>query len=108
MPNVPSRPSQPSTADAADALRLGEGWTQPKADDASDAHQTQELVRWQDLLGQVGRELAEPLTAALERVSTLTTTGRIDRHGLRALREEIERKACWPSAPARCRRMAWC
>jgi hypothetical protein len=91
MPNVPSRPSQPSTADAADALRLGEGWTQPKADDASDAHQTQELVRWQDLLGQVGRELAEPLTVALERVSTLTTTGRIDRHGLRALRDEIER-----------------
>ena len=43
-----------------------------------------ELVRWQELLGQVGRELAEPLTAALERVTTLTTTGRIDRAGLRA------------------------
>lgn len=50
-----------------------------------------ELVRWHELLGQVGRELAEPLTAALERVTTLTTTGRIDRHGLRALRDEIDR-----------------
>lgn len=64
------------------------------ADTTPDAHelaQAQELVRWQDLMGQVGRELAEPLTAALERVITLTTTGRIDRQGLRALREEIER-----------------
>lgn len=50
-----------------------------------------ELARWQELLGQVGRELAEPLTAALERVTTLTTTGRIDRAGLRALRDEVDR-----------------
>jgi CheY-like chemotaxis protein len=42
-------------------------------------------------MGQVGRELAEPLTMALERVITLTTTGRIDRQGLRQLREELER-----------------
>lgn len=51
----------------------------------------EELARWHELLGQVGRELAEPLTAALERVTTLTTTGRIDRAGLRALRDEIDR-----------------
>lgn len=50
-----------------------------------------ELARWHERLGQVGRELAEPLTAALERVTTLTTTGRIDRAGLRALRDEIDR-----------------
>jgi CheY-like chemotaxis protein len=49
------------------------------------------LGRWQELLGQVGRELAEPLTAALERVTTLTTTGRIDRAGLRALRDEVDK-----------------
>lgn len=42
-----------------------------------------------DALAQVGRELAEPLTAALERVTTLTTTGRWDPHSLRALRESI-------------------
>lgn len=50
-----------------------------------------ELARWHELIGQIGRELAEPLTTALERVTTLTTTGRIDRAGLRALRDEIDR-----------------
>ncbi|MGE5452587.1 MAG: hypothetical protein ACM3VZ_12200 [Acidobacteriota bacterium] len=50
-----------------------------------------ELTRWHDLVSQIGRELAEPLTAALERVTTLTTTGRIDRAGLRALRDEVDR-----------------
>lgn len=50
-----------------------------------------ELARWQALLAQAGRELAEPLTAALERVATLTTTGRIDRAGLRTLRDEVDR-----------------
>ena len=46
--------------------------------------------RWPDLLSQVGAEIAAPLTAALERVHTLTSTGKIDRRGLRALRDEIE------------------
>jgi len=31
------------------------------------------------------------LTSALERVTALATTGKIDRNGLRALREEIDR-----------------
>jgi CheY-like chemotaxis protein len=51
----------------------------------------QELARWQELLAQAGRELAEPLTTALERVATLTTTGRIDRAGLRTLLGEVDR-----------------
>lgn len=46
---------------------------------------------WRALAAQVGHEVAEPLSAALERVIQLTTTGRIDRDGLRALRIEIER-----------------
>lgn len=50
-----------------------------------------DLARWHELVSQIGRELAEPLTAALERVTTLTTTGRIDRAGLRALRDEVDR-----------------
>ena len=50
-----------------------------------------ELARWQELLAQAGRELAEPLTTALERVATLTTTGRIDRAGLRTLLDEVDR-----------------
>lgn len=47
-------------------------------------------AHWHELLAQVGRELAEPLTAALERVTTLTTTGRLDRAGLLALRHEVD------------------
>jgi hypothetical protein len=45
---------------------------------------------WRDLTAQVGREVAEPLSAALERVIQLATTGKIDRDSLRALRTEIE------------------
>jgi len=46
--------------------------------------------RWHDLISAVGSEIAMPLTAALERINALTTTGKIDRAGLRALREEVE------------------
>ena len=46
--------------------------------------------RWRELVSTVGCEIAAPLTAALERIHTLTTTGRIDKSSLRALRDEIE------------------
>ncbi|MEO7116732.1 MAG: hypothetical protein ABIZ18_12830, partial [Caldimonas sp.] len=46
--------------------------------------------RWPELVSQVGVEVAEPLTAALERIHVLSTTGKIDRAGLRALRDEVE------------------
>ncbi|MBT9599186.1 MAG: hypothetical protein IV094_24660 [Vitreoscilla sp.] len=42
------------------------------------------------LLAQVGSEIGASLSTALERVTTLATTGKIDRPGLRALRDEIE------------------
>jgi len=42
------------------------------------------------LVSQMGAEIAAPLTAALERINALTSTGRIDRQSLRALREEVE------------------
>jgi hypothetical protein len=45
--------------------------------------------RWSDLLAQVGREIAGPLTAAQERVIRLGETGRIDRQSLRALAAEL-------------------
>jgi hypothetical protein len=45
---------------------------------------------WRELLGQLGREVVVPMTAAMERVNAFATTGRIDRAGLRALRDEIE------------------
>lgn len=43
-----------------------------------------------DLVALLGGEVAEVLTAALERVTELAQTGRIDRAGLRSLREEID------------------
>ncbi len=46
--------------------------------------------RWAELVAQIGVEIAGPLTAALERINALTSTGNIDRKGLRALREEVE------------------
>ena len=49
-----------------------------------------ESERWHDLVSQVGSEIAAPLTAALERIHALTATGKIDRAGLRALRDEVE------------------
>jgi hypothetical protein len=56
----------------------------PEADAATDAE------RWHELVSQVGAEIAAPLTAALERIHVLTATGKIDRAGLRALRDEVE------------------
>jgi hypothetical protein len=46
---------------------------------------------WREIIGQIGTEVGLPLSAALERVTVLATTGKIDRAGLRLLREEIER-----------------
>jgi hypothetical protein len=46
--------------------------------------------RWHELVSEIGAEIAGPLTAALERVHALTTTGCIDRASLKALREELE------------------
>ena len=45
----------------------------------------------QALVAQLGSEVAATLSSALERVTTLAATGKIDRAGLRALREEIDR-----------------
>lgn len=57
----------------------------PPADDKSPTSE-----RWAELVAQIGVEIAGPLTAALERINSLTSTGNIDRKGLRALREEVE------------------
>src|SRR5947199_284255 len=45
---------------------------------------------WHGLVAEMGAEIAAPLTAALERINSLTSTGRIDKQSLRALREEVE------------------
>ncbi len=68
--------------------------------DLSDAAHTAAAVRsalptWRcdagALAGRLGLEVAAPLSAALERVLALSASGTIDRHGLSALRDEIER-----------------
>ena len=48
-----------------------------------------EADHWPELVSAIGSEVAGPLTAALERIHTLITTGRIDRAGLRALCDEV-------------------
>ena len=50
---------------------------------------TADLERWRGLVGEIGAEIAGTLTSALERIVALTTSGRIDRRDLRALREEV-------------------
>lgn len=60
------------------------------------AHATEEAApvehdHWRDVVGEMSAEIAGPLTAALDRVQTLATTGRIDRSSLRALGDEIQR-----------------
>lgn len=50
-----------------------------------------EYDHWREVVGEMSAEIAGPLTAALERVQTLASTGRIDRSSLRSLGEEIQR-----------------
>jgi hypothetical protein len=71
LSDLPEVPGKGSTAPAFTAERNGD-------------HGFRELV------GQLGREVAAPMTSALERINAFATTGRIDRSGLRALRDEIE------------------
>ncbi|MDQ6680007.1 MAG: hypothetical protein M3Y67_03460 [Pseudomonadota bacterium] len=52
--------------------------------------QSNENERWHELVSEIGAEIAGPLTAALERIHALIATGRIDRAGLRSLRDEVE------------------
>ncbi len=54
-------------------------------------HREQDEVHWREIISQIGSEVGLPLSSALERVTVLATTGKIDRAGLRMLREEIER-----------------
>ncbi len=82
------------TLPAASESAVGQGHATP-SDGAVDAATWQrthgDLLRFQELVAQVGRELAEPLTTALERVNALMSTGRIDRNGLKALLGEMDR-----------------
>jgi hypothetical protein len=64
----------------------------PAATDAAEARSAEtDVTHWREIISQIGSEVGLPLSSALERVTALATTGKIDRAGLRALREEIER-----------------
>lgn len=54
------------------------------------ARETAEERGLRELLGQVGSEVVIPMASALERINAFAATGRIDRSGLRALRDEVE------------------
>ncbi|MFG6415838.1 hypothetical protein ACG02S_18245 [Roseateles sp. DC23W] len=47
-------------------------------------------VQWADIVQQLGAEIAGPLSAALEQIQNLATTGQIDRRGLRLLRRSVD------------------
>jgi len=55
-----------------------------------EASRAGETEPWRRLVGELGAEIAGPLTAALEKINALVTSGHIDGAGLRSLREEIE------------------
>jgi hypothetical protein len=62
----------------------------PSRSDGGTVAASFEPVDGHALLGQLGSEVAAALSAALERVNALATTGKIGRRGLRELREYIE------------------
>lgn len=47
-------------------------------------------LRWHRLVSEIGAATATQLSSALERIHALVATGKIDRAGLRALRDEID------------------
>ena len=65
---------------------------EPAPQDAASAHAGADALaaHWQQLMTQLGAQISGPLSAALERVHLLISTGRIDRKGLSALRQDIE------------------
>jgi hypothetical protein len=46
---------------------------------------------WRELVAQIGRETAAPLSAAVELINAFASTGKIDRAGLRTIREAMDR-----------------
>jgi hypothetical protein len=59
-----------------------------------------------DLVAQLGSEVAAMLSNALERVTTLATTGKIDRASLRALRDEVDHARRTAIMGQQCSRLA--
>jgi hypothetical protein len=73
-----------------DSLNLRRSSIRPEATAPQWLAQPGAQLDTQALLAQLGSEVANSLSSALERVNALTVSGRIDRTGLRLLREEID------------------
>jgi uncharacterized protein with HEPN domain len=74
--------------DMSDLERTNGG--QGRSHPAPPADASESTQRWHQLVLEIGAATAAPLTAALERIHALITSGKIDRAGLRALRDEVE------------------
>jgi uncharacterized protein with HEPN domain len=76
--------------DMSDLNRNGSG-ARPRSHPAPSNDDSAASERWHVLVSEIGAATAAPLTTALERIHALISSGRIDKAGLRALREEVER-----------------
>jgi hypothetical protein len=74
-----------------DLLRFAEAFAEPAAPQAAAVGTTRPDAADGALVGRVGSEVAQPLTRALDRLHAFASTGRIDRSGLRALHDDIDR-----------------
>lgn len=75
--------------DMSDINRTGA--PRPRSHPAPTAEEGAQAERWQEIVSAIGTATAAPLTSALERIHALVSSGKIDRAGLRALRDEVER-----------------
>lgn len=57
---------------------------------ANDVKPEPSPVQWAEIVQQLGAEIAGPLSAALEQIQNLATTGQISRRGLRLLRRSVD------------------
>lgn len=75
--------------DMSELERRGASAT-PRSHPAPAVDDSESTQRWHRLVTEIGAATATQLTSALERIHALITSGRIDRAGLRALREEVD------------------
>ncbi len=91
-PHTPPHPRRRPTASAATAtlLEVPDPMTTPRPPLSTPTALMPTALTLGDVVARIAAEVSAPLTAALDRVATLTSTGQIDRPGLQALRMEID------------------
>ncbi len=76
--------------DMSDIDRPGPAGAATRSHPAPAADDGEAAQRWHRLVSEIGAATATQLTSALERIHTLIASGKIDRAGLRALRDEVD------------------